>query len=1144
MTAPTRRVRRALSVVLIASLAGFGAIAATSAAQAVPAAPIIQGPLDDTQGFFSISVEPAPHPLEQTVNVYYRNVAVGVDTLGCTVVIPANTPAGDIFPCDVTVPPGAYGFYSAFAIATDTDGDSAPSNTLSSLRYGGAADPGSIVLGTPLNGPGDPIDYFSEGGAVTVTGQGPALSSIELYGHPLSLGPGAEQYLGGSSVDLSGNFSIPASVPTFGDWEVRVLATDIEGTSIDEPLGGTYISLRVFPATPTVAVTPLEGALEVSVTGVSPLTVGAALTIDAYTGGTDVRPCPASWDGTLGSPSAVGPVATCTLTSIPPGVHQLDAVHWAGAVAGPIREAAVYIPGTPSLTVDVIPGGAIYSGTLDRFTSALSASGTQILENQIEVLDSIGDIRCFSAVHPVTGAWSCWTPEPAGDETFVAVARSNGFADDPNVVGSLDAYYGGVSAQSAPALVTIPASIVPPPPTMTYRLGAASIDVEASGLPNSAVAVRLYQVEDIPGEPYQYGSPVGECGLPEPADGVGFPLGLAPTAPSFVDNCSFTGLAPGIWNVFSSQYLYFEASDNRDHYVLIPSAPTLNATVADNRRIAASGQGTPGYRVLVREVGGSAGCTATVASSGAWSCSVTAAPGQVSLRAQQQSQGFMATPPMGFGSVESFDGYSAFTAPAAVVVPPRPATTPEPLTWTLNGYNGEPLTPGQVLDLSAEGLPPQTVVDVEIQSTPQFLGSTTADDLGAMALSVTIPLDLTPGDHTLVATATPPGSEPSVVSIPVEVVSEAPDSAPEPEATQQDGADGLAASGAGSGATDRSDPAAPSILTDSIPTIQRVLSEPWVAAASGGLALAILLLVAFPAELLNSTLSRNTGRLGRWVVALEDRADRVTEWFARISRTRALAAAVLVGVTSLIFGFVDPQYGLDPVSARSTLSLAIGLFAITYVAAWITGAIASRVWKVETKISLEPVALLFAIVGVIVARLLEFSPGFLIGLVIGLDLVSRVGSAVRARVVVLNTGVVVALALGAWVGYSALTAASTSESGWFELLIHDALVATTAEGLTAALASLLPLGFLAGHDVFRHSKPLWGGTFIVVAALFALIVLPTAQGATASVEDMTFWIIVMAGFAVVTLAIWAVLHFTGRRESDDEAAEQPLETVR
>ena len=109
---------------------------------------------------------------------------------------------------------------------------------------------------------------------------------------------------------------------------------------------------------------------------------------------------------------------------------------------------------------------------------------------------------------------------------------------------------------------------------------------------------------------------------------------------------------------------------------------------------------------------------------------------------------------------------------------------------------------------------------------------------------------------------------------------------------------------------------------------------------------------------------------------------------------------------------------------------------------------------------------------------------------------------------------------------------------------HDALVATTAEGLTAALASLLPLGFLAGHDVFRHSKPLWGGTFIVVAALFSLIVLPTAQGATASVEDMTFWIIVMAGFAVVTLAIWAVLHFTGQRESDDEAAEQPLETVR
>lgn len=1142
MTAPLHNVRRTVATLLIVAVAGVGAIAASTAAHAAPAAPIINAPLDDTQGLFSVTVEPAPHPLDQTVNVYYRFVATGVETLGCSVAVPANTPSGDTFPCDVSVPSGAYGFYDLFAIATDVDGDSAPSNTISSVRYGGAADPGSIVLGYPLDGPGDPIDFSSQGGGIIVTGQGPALGSADLFGYPVSAGVGPEQYLGSSSIDDTGYFAILAALPSYGVWELRVLVTDIEGTSIDEPLGGATISLLVFPGEPNVSVTPLAGALDITIDGFSTSTVGAALTIDAFTGGSEARACPASWDAVIDNPSFVGPSATCSLTLVPPGVHRLESVQWADGVTGAVREDLVYIPGTPTLTVDTIPGGAIYSGTIDRLVSALSASGTVITENQIEVLDSIGDVRCFSAVDPVTGDWSCTSQEDPGDETFVAVARSSGFADDPGVAGSSAGYIGGVSEPSVPVLVTVPASGTPPPPTMTYRLGAASIDVEAAGEPNSAVSVRLYQVEQVDGEGYTYGDPVDGCGLPDPGDVGGSPNGAPPTAPSFVDNCVFDGLAPGIWNVFSWQSLYFETSDNRDHYVMIPAAPTVNASLDADGEVVVRGQGTPGYRVLVRQVGGDAGCTATVAASGNWSCSISGASGLVRVRAQQQSQGFVATPPIGFGVVASFDGYSAFTAPVSVFVPTLPATDNQALTWVLNGIGNGPLVPGQVLDLTAEGLPPQTTVVVEIRSTPQVLGSTVADDLGAMALSVTIPLDIESGDHTIVATATPPGGEPSVVSVPVTVEGDPLLPGAAPEATQADGSDGGATSGSG-GAVNRSNPAAPSVLTDSIPTVQRIFNDPWVALGSGGLALAILLLVAFPAELLNSTLSRNTGRLGRWLVAVEDRAERVTEWFARVSRTRAAAAALLVGITSVIFGFVDPNYGFDPVSARSTVSLAIGLFLITYGAAWITGAIASRVWNVETKVSLEPVALLFAVVGVIVARLLEFSPGFLIGLVIGLDLVSRVDAAVRARVVVLSTGVVASVAVSAWIGYSVLTAVSTGEPGWFELLIHDALVATTAEGLTAALASLLPLGFLAGHDVFRHSKPLWAGTFIVIAALFALIVLPTAQGATASVADMTFWIIVMVVFAVVTLIVWAALHFTNRTgDPDSESREVTVES--
>ncbi|WP_439565453.1 hypothetical protein [Microcella sp.] len=668
-------------------------------------------------------------------------------------------------------------------------------------------------------------------------------------------------------------------------------------------------------------------------------------------------------------------------------------------------------------------------------------------------------------------------------------------------------------------------------------------------MPTSVVYSEVYQIELVEGEGYFYGPPVAYC----PAD-----EGPNPVSP--VETCTYSGLTPGIWNFYSTQVDVGFESPFRDDYVMIPAAPgPLSARIASDRSVVFSGTGTPGYRVIVRGTGGGNDvCSGVVGGGGNWQCTATPPVGTASYRAVQQSVGFVATP--GGESVAdlSLNGFSAYTAARSVTVPAAPAVVPPaaepvgpaPLPWTLEGYDGQPLTPGQQLSLTASGLPVGTGVVVEIRSTPQVLGSTVVGDTGAFALDVVVPTDLEPGDHTLVAIATPPGGVASPVTIPVSVVA-APVIDPvketvefiAPEKTETAAAAGDG--GTGGGAGDRSDPAAPSAISDSIPTIDRIFRTPLLAVTAGGIALAILLLVAFPAELLNSTLASNTRRLGRWYAAIENRVERATEWFASVTRTRALAAALLVVLTSLIFGFVDPDYGFDPVSLRMTVSLAIGLFIVTYVAAWISGAIIQRVWSIPTRVSLQPAALVFAALGVIVARLLEFSPGFLIGLVIGLDLLTRVGAPHRVRATLTNIGVMVGLALLAWVGFSIASALATGEPTVAGLLVSDALVATTSEGLTAALAALLPLGFLQGHEIFRRSKLLWAAVFTAVGTLFALIVLPTASGEEGDVADVAFWMLVMVVFAVVTLTLWAVLQFTGRGDDDaDEVVEQPAAAAR
>ncbi|MFL0713238.1 MAG: hypothetical protein ACJLS2_12080 [Microcella pacifica] len=680
--------------------------------------------------------------------------------------------------------------------------------------------------------------------------------------------------------------------------------------------------------------------------------------------------CPAGWTGDYQEPPTDGPTVVCLAESVPAGIHLFSSVQFINETFSSDRGDAVYVPATPTVAVDAVPGGAIFSGSVDTLAAELAESGTLLDYVEVLVRDSESTVVCADDVDAATGQWSCTTALATGEETFTAVAQSVGFSDDPGAPGQVVDYWDGISALSAPVAATIPPGVVPPPPTMTYELGAASVGVTAEGLEGSSVGVEVYDVEPDGEGGYSFGFPVASCGdLPEGEGGGegggGFEPESAPLSPATVEECVFDELEPGIWNFYAVQSYYFQQSEYQDDYVLIPEVPTFSAAPGSNGRVLASGEGEPGFRVLVRELGGAGACTAIVDTEGAWSCSFAGASGPTLVRAQQQSQGFAADPGLYYeGLGDSFDGFSAYTAAIEVVVAgpaappapiptPTPAVTPAPFSWTLEGFDGQNLRPGQRLSLSARGLPPGTSVTIQIFSTPRTLGTSVADASGLFALDVVVPEDLEPGEHTLVATATPPGGTPSQISTPV-MVDPALDAAGQPlEESVDDGAEENAGSGEGaggaSGSIARDDPAVPSELTEAIPTAAEIFRNPIVTVTAGGLALAILLLVAFPTELLNSTLSANTRRFGRGFAAFERGVDRVTDWFAAVTRTRAAAAAVLIVVTSVIFGFMDPSFGFDAVSLRLTLALAIGLFLVTYISSWISGAIIWRAWRIENE---------------------------------------------------------------------------------------------------------------------------------------------------------------------------------------------------
>lgn len=341
----------------------------------------------------------------------------------------------------------------------------------------------------------------------------------------------------------------------------------------------------------------------------------------------------------------------------------------------------------------------------------------------------------------------------------------------------------------------------------------------------------------------------------------------------------------------------------------------------------------------------------------------------------------------------------------------------------------------------------------------------------------------------------------------------------------------------------RDNAVSPSSITGSIPTLGELLANPVALVAGGGFALALMLLVAIPSELLNSTLASGGHRLGRGYVAVQGAFERFNNRLIGVTRTPLVGAGAMIVVLSIIFGFNDPEYGFDPVSIRLTLSMAASIFIVYCLAALLAGVLMKRFWGIRSQLEMLPTALLLAVLGVVIARLIDFSPGFLIGLAIGLSIIGTVPPALRAKAVLLQFGVIFAIGIIAYGAYSILRGIPGFSDTLPGVFLDDTLVAIVAESLTGLLIVLLPLAFFSGRDLWAYSKPLWVVSFLVVATAFSAIVLPTASDEVGSALDLIPWLIPVVIYAVVVFALWGWLSLSERRAHDAQAQEREKDYV-
>ncbi len=885
-----------------------------------------------------------------------------------------------------------------------------------------------------------------------------------------------------------------------GFTETRTITID----TVDPADPGIFDPGTVYDTTPTINGTAEEGAVVGVYVDGAPATCASPAVGDAS----------GNWSCELLTPLDLGP-------------HSLSAVQTDRA--GNKSNAGVP-PVFTTVTVEAPPAPptpTIFSPSngFDTYFSSV------YVEGYFENVDSLGYVvrvtatwsggsdTCDDTIEYYESDWACSVDVPPGPVTLTAVLyNDDGLFENPSETSN----------------AVTGTRLVYNKPTVTYGLGPGSIAVNASADPWWDVSVEVYSVEYFPdevGDFYDY-TLLSTCGTGGGGEGGGASGEISFALQS--TSCSFGSLAPGIYNVYANQYSEGGDSPYQNDYILIPETPTISAEATEDG-VTLSGSGTPGFLIEVRDSTEVGVCAAVVQGSGAWSCSVALGEGDYSFRATQRAQGFVAdTGNPSDVPDRSLQGFSALTAfvSATVAAPETPVTPPAPPTfaaWTFTfGFGGGQYQPGDSTTLTGSGLPGGATVDAELHSTPVDLGSTVVADDGTFSLPVTIPLETEPGEHEFVVTVTPlPGTGiPSTSRQTVTVLDPPRNRAePSPEAIEAVLAD------LGISDVDRSDPAAPTSLTTVLEPAQNVLTNPVALGGAAVAGLVLLLLVGLPAELLNQSISENYERITR-------RLPRVrAPWWQRfgswIQSRHLIGGLALTVLAALIFGFADPGFGWDIASFRMVLALALALFVVGYLASLISGAIIRRRWGLDSVMELKPLGILLAVVGVLLSRIIEFSPGFLIGLVLGITVLSTTTAAQRAKVTLVQAGVVFTLAMLGWAAYSILFA-TTNPDSFVTALAFEATAAITAEGLTALVVGMLPFKLLDGSEIAAYSRWLWAAVYAFIAGAWILVVLPSAW--TEQTGSIWTTVAVLGAFTLVALGIYFFFRLTGK---DDETPDDP-----
>ena len=329
------------------------------------------------------------------------------------------------------------------------------------------------------------------------------------------------------------------------------------------------------------------------------------------------------------------------------------------------------------------------------------------------------------------------------------------------------------------------------------------------------------------------------------------------------------------------------------------------------------------------------------------------------------------------------------------------------------------------------------------------------------------------------------------------------------------------------------EPDLPPVLAE-MPRIGEISTDSGTVATNIVLA-GVTLWVLFSSVFLNQVLQDNRAEL-------DEKAARLTRPLRRVMHgvtatksagTGVLTAIIVLGGTGVIYGFLNPGFGLNRPTILLVLSAVVGVGIVTYVCSGLEAAVTRRSHGLNASVRPYPAAMAMAVASVLLSRLIHLQPGVVYGFVASAS-ISGPGGIERRRqggVTIFPVLAALALSVVALLIVEPLRANETAATSFLGQFAIGVGVIVFVGGVEGVFFNMVPISVTDGGKLFAWRKPVWAAVAMLASFLAWHVLLNRDRESFDALREASTVavLVVFAFYSLLSLALW--LYFS-RRSSD------------